>query len=750
MNTRSKLTIPVLFFSLLIFSQNNTKVENLKSFAKIYGLVKYFHPSDEAAKINWNKFAVYGASKIVQCQSERELIDKLKELFEPIAPGINFTNSSQSEYNISLFKPNNINGYNLTYWQHLGVGLNMNNKKNSPYKSVRVNALIQNDVPNYFGKLIYSVKVGNLIGKELRYRAWAKLVDTSKSTARIRMAFVNLDGTTTIKSEKVNEQNWKSYEVYSKVDSTVTKIEIGAAFKGGGSLLIDNVELSYWDKTSWKEIPIENAGFENENITNFLEKDNWFKYGNGYKSEVIEGDKFKGKKCGLICQVDQIPVKFEKKIFDFEPKFSDFIQESIGDSIFCRVPIALYSDKSGTFPKINKNKFFRFNSELKKASENATDLEVRLGNLIITYNIFQHFYPYMNYTDVNWEKQLEDALFQSFIDKSEKDHYKTLETLTASLKDGHIKVKYLRNSALYTPKIKWEWIEGKLMISSVLDDSLPIKVGDVVTHINNEKSEDYFSKIYSRISAATDGWLRFRGDRKSLLGDYNEKIKIRIKGKEIILNRIVAGSNPKKNNLPYKRLNDHTYYINFTRIESDTLKRLLPQLVNTKAIICDLRGYPNQNHFFINHLLKENDTSSSWMKIPKIVYPNRNKLVGYKKQGWLLQKREPYLGDKNIVFLTDGRAISYSESFLSFIKGYNLATIIGQPTAGTNGNINTLNLEGGFKITWTGMMVLNHDGSRHYGIGIIPDIYVKKTIEGIKSGKDEVLLRALALIKLQN
>ena len=58
----------------------------------------------------------------------------------------------------------------------------------------------------------------------------------------------------------------------------------------------------------------------------------------------------------------------------------------------------------------------------------------------------------------------------------------------------------------------------------------------------------------------------------------------------------------------------------------------------------------------------------------------------------MLEPQQPYLGDKQIIFITDSRAISYAESFMSYIKGFELAQIIGQPTAGTNGDVNMFNL----------------------------------------------------------
>ena len=181
-----------------------------------------------------------------------------------------------------------------------------------------------------------------------------------------------------------------------------------------------------------------------------------------------------------------------------------------------------------------------------------------------------------------------------------------------------------------------------------------------------------------------------------------------------------------------------------------TIDSLFPQLQKASAIICDLRGYPNGNHELISYLLKTNDTSSAWMQIPQFIYPDQEKIAGFQKENWMLKTKKPYLGDKKIVFIIDGSAISYAESFMGYIEGYKLATIVGQPTAGTNGDINPFRLPGGISISWTGLKVLKHDGSQHHGIGILPNVYVNKTIQGIKEGKDEFLEKAIEIAKQNN
>lgn len=60
---------------------------------------------------------------------------------------------------------------------------------------------------------------------------------------------------------------------------------------------------------------------------------------------------------------------------------------------------------------------------------------------------------------------------------------------------------------------------------------------------------------------------------------------------------------------------------------------------------------------------------------------------------------------------------------------------------------NTFNLPGGIKTTMTGIGIYNPDKSDTQRIGVQPDIYVKPTIRGVKEGRDELLEKAIELIK---
>jgi C-terminal processing protease CtpA/Prc len=79
------------------------------------------------------------------------------------------------------------------------------------------------------------------------------------------------------------------------------------------------------------------------------------------------------------------------------------------------------------------------------------------------------------------------------------------------------------------------------------------------------------------------------------------------------------------------------------------------------------------------------------------------------------------------------------------IHDNHVATTVGEPTGGTNGNIAEAILPGGFIMHFTGMRVPLSDGTAIQGKGIAPDHIVHPTLEGVRAGHDEVLMAAVAL-----
>jgi C-terminal processing protease CtpA/Prc len=74
------------------------------------------------------------------------------------------------------------------------------------------------------------------------------------------------------------------------------------------------------------------------------------------------------------------------------------------------------------------------------------------------------------------------------------------------------------------------------------------------------------------------------------------------------------------------------------------------------------------------------------------------------------------------------------------------AMVVGSTTAGADGNVSRFALPGSLNTMISGIGVFYPDKKPTQRIGILPDVEVKPTIAGIRSGRDEVLEEAIRQI----
>jgi C-terminal processing protease CtpA/Prc len=728
----------------IVSAQISRQMQNLQAFNRLYGYVKYFHPSDEASSVDWDAFAIYGSEQVLNCTSDDELKTRLTELFLPISPTVRVVGIKDSgTFDKKILFPPDTSGYKTVAWQHLGLGMV---GKPGPYESVRINRKRFVDVAAYEGKefkLQGSVRVVRGTGKG---QLWVRIDKQGKE-----IGFFDNMGDRPIRS-----QAWKEFEITGVVDQGALRLTYGCMLLEEGQLNVDNLILSIKDGSAWKEV--QRSNFEGDDVGKAPK--GFFAQSPGYESTVTSGDAAEGSKMVSIgSKRDQYAAQ---NLFEEYANVGDVATKDLGSGLKAHIPLAVYGDSVMTYPMADRKKLTELHTALAATndslSKSLTSQATRLADVIITWNVFQHFYPYFDIVKVNWNESFKNAITQTFNDNTHFEHLNTLRRLTAQLQDGHIMVSGSTSSGNenYALPLQWEWIEKKLVITNVLKKDLPLKVGDIVTKIDNRDAKEYFSEVEQHISAATPGWLMYRAQSSSVLGPKGSKVTVSIvdaskKSRDVVVDRSLQ-SNEYNSTLaksagrePIAKVEEGIYYINFDKASWDDISARMPDLEKATALVCDLRGYPNRNHQFIEHLLQNEDTSKRWMRVPRIVYPDQEN-VGYDNHGWLLKPRLPHLNAK-VFFLLDGRAISYAESFMGFIEHYKLATIVGQPSAGTNGNVNSFFVPGGYQIRWTGMKVVKHDGSPLHGMGIIPDVYVAKTIKGVRENRDEYYEKALDMAR---
>jgi hypothetical protein len=395
----------------------------------------------------------------------------------------------------------------------------------------------------------------------------------------------------------------------------------------------------------------------------------------------------------------------------------------------------------------------------------AENRSVRLAAVNIAWNVPQHFYPYFDVSHSDWAQALRTALASAATDSGAVQFLSTLRRMIAELHDGHGRVTMKGTNVVANP-VGWDWVEDRIVLTDVSHSpDAGIARGDAVISINGRPANDALAAAEAEISSATPQWLLARAlgtglhykDPLGAIGEgpESEPLVLEVEPfgypgttRKVSLKRgsFRPAMEPRPPE-PISEIAPGIVYIDLTRGTDDGFKAVLAKMKQARGLIFDLRGYPSAEMGldFLRYLTREPMKSAPMLR-PIVKYPDHRRMEFDRPGEWTLTPAEPYLGAKR-VFLTNARAISYSETIMAIVEHYRLGEIVGGATAGTNGNINPFAVPGGCSITWTGLRVLKHDGSPHHGVGILPTVAVSRTRAGVANGKDEVLERGVELVK---
>lgn len=392
------------------------------------------------------------------------------------------------------------------------------------------------------------------------------------------------------------------------------------------------------------------------------------------------------------------------------------------------------------------------------AAQTATGLltrPVRLAAVIALWNALRYFYPYWEVVKADWDAALVEALGRAATDATPAALQRTLRRLLACAQDGH---GYLRivgvTDPMAHPALLLEWIEGQPVVvaAGAQATAAGVRPGMAVAKIDGRPADAVLADLLAETSAATPQFRHYRAMGWLLTGAPGTSVTLGLadrggKGIEVALPRTLEDvpALVAKTAFPaHRTLEGGIEYVHLGMLDDGAFTKLLDALGKAPGVIFDLRGYPSVSTMPLQHLIGET-VLSAHMDIPIVTHPDRAR-IAWTEGGWPLMRVEPRLPGK-VVFVTDGRAISYAETYLALVKQNHIAPIVGEATAGTNGNITTVVLLGRVQVTFTGMRVTNNDGSVHHGVGVLPDVEVHRTMAGVEAGRDELLEKALEVVR---
>jgi SAM-dependent methyltransferase/C-terminal processing protease CtpA/Prc len=442
-------------------------------------------------------------------------------------------------------------------------------------------------------------------------------------------------------------------------------------------------------------------------------------------------------------------------LFDAHPRAGETIDKELAPGLWCRVPLTVDADDRHTYPRADARALAELERELRAIDlDTATaDAEpVRLAGVVIAWNVFQHFYPYFDVVSADWDTALTEGLRRARADKTPLEFHTTLRRLLVNLRDGHVTVRHALTSAWAGLPIRVDFVEGRVVVDEAAIDST-FAAGDIVRTVDGVDATALLESG-ARLISGSEQRARAMALSTFGLGEEGSVASVTVERNGAARDVSVRRSSPYRwrepsrppigvlSGAPSAPMKTSICYVDLSRADMASIETRLLQLSAADAVIFDLRGYPKNNHDVLRHLIDGPVASAQW-RVPLVIYPDRERSAGVDTSGrWRLEPKAPRFSGR-AVFITDARAISYAESVMGIVEHYQLGEIVGASTAGANGNVNRFDLPGGYKVAWTGMQVLKHDGSQHHLIGIRPTVPAERTLAGVRAGRDELLEQAI-------
>ncbi len=389
-------------------------------------------------------------------------------------------------------------------------------------------------------------------------------------------------------------------------------------------------------------------------------------------------------------------------------------------------------------------------------------LEYRLLAAFRIWAAIHYFFPYKDLIEEDWNEVLREFIPKMEQADSALSYHLTVTEMVTHIHDSHggVYSPVLQEHFGCTyPPIRLQIVENAPVITAILDEETTktagVQTGDIVLKIDGENSMDRIAGRAKYIPTSTLHWLMYQAAFESLAGPEDSQVTLSIRDreqrvKEVRLQRKVEYGNfniSQRNGEVVRLLTEDIGYADLDRLEASDVDEMFEQFKHTKAIIFDMRGFPNGTAWSIApRLAEENGVGAALIQRPFVISPDESQSTRYTfVQPIPITEKWRYKG--RTVMLIDERAISQAEHTGLFFEAANGTKFIGSHTAGANGDITSITVPGGVFIMFTGQSIRHADGRQLQRIGLVPDIEVRPTIDGIQNGVDEVLECAIEYLQ---
>ena len=395
-------------------------------------------------------------------------------------------------------------------------------------------------------------------------------------------------------------------------------------------------------------------------------------------------------------------------------------------------------------------------------------VEYRLLGLFRFWGVIQNFYPNKGLITDSWPTVLERYIPKIEANANAYEYQATVRELATELHDSHGTVRgtsdFDAKFGVYMPPVIVRYVQGRPMVIKVLDDKIPLKRGDVIDSVDGRTETAVFNEIARYNAVSTPQALMWTASSRLLHGPKDSVARITVykngtgRLRTVEVTRSLDRTDPK-----YSRAYDRTGevvqvlpsgygYVDLGRLQSGEVDAMFKKIAATKAVIFDMRGYPNGTAWDIAPRLTDKIKpvaaifSRAFMSGRDLSDPELSSTDEFSFR----QTLPPRNGDVyhgKVVMLIDESAISQAEHTCLFLEAATDVTFIGTPTNGANGDVTNVTLPGAIRINFSGQTVRHADGRPLQRVGIQPKIKVVPTAQGVAAGRDEILEAAVKFLR---